>query len=78
MGNFQIPRNPGKTEHAQTVCTRLFSPRPCMRAWEQGYAHLYTSNQEMEQIPKVSTRHLSLFYTLLRNIDHLSNTLALT
>ena len=26
--NFRIPRNPGKTEHAQTVCTRLFSPRP--------------------------------------------------
>ena len=29
-GNFQIPRNPGKTEHAQTVCTRLFSPHPHM------------------------------------------------
>ena len=27
-GNFQILRNPGKTEHAQTVSTRLFSPRP--------------------------------------------------
>ena len=28
MGNFQIPGNPGKTEHAQTVCTyqALFSP----------------------------------------------------
>ena len=24
-GNFQIPRNPRGTEHAQTVCTRLFS-----------------------------------------------------
>ena len=28
LRNFQIPRNPGGTEHAQTVCTRLFSPRP--------------------------------------------------
>ena len=37
MGNFQIPRNPGKTEHAQTVYTRHFSPRPRTRAWEQGY-----------------------------------------
>ena len=27
-GNFQIPRNPGKTEHVQMVITRLFSPHP--------------------------------------------------
>ena len=35
-GNFQIPRNPGKTEHAQTVCTRLFFLRPRTRSWERG------------------------------------------
>ena len=28
LQEFQIPRNLGKTEHAQTVCTRLLSPRP--------------------------------------------------
>ena len=27
-GNFQILRNPGGTEHAQTVCTRLFFSSP--------------------------------------------------
>ena len=24
MENFQIPRNPGKTKHVQTVCTSCF------------------------------------------------------
>ena len=30
------PEIPGKTEHAQTVCTKLFSPHPRTRAWERG------------------------------------------
>ena len=34
--NFQIPRNPGGTEHEQTECTRLFFLHPCTRAWERG------------------------------------------
>ena len=33
----EIPRNPGGTEHAQTVCTSLFFLRPRTRAWERGY-----------------------------------------
>ena len=33
----KIPRNPGGTEHAQTVCTRLFFLCPRTRAWERGY-----------------------------------------
>ena len=32
-----IPRNPGGTEHVQTVCTRLFSLCPRTRVWERGY-----------------------------------------
>ena len=27
-GNFQIPRNSGKTEHTQTVCSRLHTREP--------------------------------------------------
>ena len=33
----KIPRNPGRTEHVQTVCTRLFFLHPRTRAWEWGY-----------------------------------------
>ena len=33
----EIPRNPGGTEHAQIVCTRLFFLRLRTRAWERGY-----------------------------------------
>ena len=36
---FQFPRNPGGTEHAQTVCTRLFFLCPRTRTWERGYSH---------------------------------------
>ena len=32
----EIPKNPGGTEHAQAVCTRLFLLCPCTRAWERG------------------------------------------
>ena len=31
---LQISRNPGGTEHAQTVCTRVFFPHPRTRAWD--------------------------------------------
>ena len=33
-GNFQIPRNCGRTENVQLVCTRPFFPPPMH---EQGY-----------------------------------------
>ena len=32
MDFTEIPRNPGETEHAQTVCTRLFFLHPRTRA----------------------------------------------
>ena len=32
-----MPRNSGGTEHAQTVCNRLFFLCPRARAWEQDY-----------------------------------------
>ena len=34
----KFPRNPGGTEHVQTVCTRLFFLCPPTRAWERGYS----------------------------------------
>ena len=36
----KIPRNAGGTEHAQTVCTRLFSSRPHMNLETRLVYHL--------------------------------------
>ena len=41
-------RNPGGTEHAQTVCTRLFFLHPHTRVWEQGVKNDFTYNTQQK------------------------------
>ena len=60
LRNFQIPSNPGGTEHAQTVCTRLFFSAHALEPGNEGRNETACA-RPMQQIVAAVLPHLAIY-----------------